>query len=367
MRIPTKMGFKDYGLIQDLGYLFLIIIISANICVVESTRCPYCNEDFVSLGRHTWRCRARRTSSTPASTSGPTVNEGNINNGRPDPGNTSYLPTAPPGQETVAFIKCSCGRSCKGRRGLRAHQRSCTVHESLSKISEHNDPIIDHGHDPVDFDHSDSLDGDTNTNLGESVGNENMEVHYRPGLKLPKTTSDWALANAYFHSIFDIANIPSNIDQFVLTAQNKIYEYFEGTYGTVENDASGDYLTKYKDESIKSLKLKLKQLKSTNADLQEIKFVSRMIRSKLNNTAVVTEKKQLEKNLKQKFWTTCNDIFNKATNSIPTFSINACSTYFRRVLSVFRAHSFSNDPKLDSIHCLLPRLTSTTHHPHTRK
>ena len=39
-------------------------------------------------------------------------------------------------QANVVFIKCSCGRSCKGRRGLKAHQRSCAVHNTLSAHNE---------------------------------------------------------------------------------------------------------------------------------------------------------------------------------------------------------------------------------------
>ena len=145
------MGLKDYEFIQDFRYLFLIIIISANICVVESTRCPYCNEDFVSLGRHTWRCRARRTSSTPASTTDSIADGNNINNGHS--GNTSYLPMSSQNQANVVFLKCSCGRSCKGRRGLRAHQRSCAVHNTLLAQN-----VIDRNSDNLELIYSDSTD-----------------------------------------------------------------------------------------------------------------------------------------------------------------------------------------------------------------
>ena len=340
------MSFKDYGLIQDFGYLFLIIIISANICVVESTRCPYCNEDFVSLGRHTWRCRARRTSTAPVPTVDSTVNEDNINNGRP--GNHSILPTVSQNQDNVAYVKCSCGRLCKGRRGLRAHQRSCAIHESLSKI---NDSDSDNSHHTADVNHFDSADGSSfadpinEFNIDMSENNENTHAQYKPGIKLPKTSSDWAMANAYFQSIFVISSIPTNFDHFVEEAQNKIYDYVRSTYGSVENDdASDDYFSKYNSESVKSLKSILKQLKSSKAELQEIRFVSKLIRSKLNKSDVINAGKQLEKSLKLKFWSACNDIFNKATNSVPTFAIDLCSSYFRRVLSVFSVHSLKTIP-----------------------
>ena len=234
---PDPRVHPTRGQLWDLGYLFLIIIISAsaNICVVESTRFPYCNEDFVSLGRHTWRCRARRTLTAPVPTVDSTVNEDNINNGRP--GNHSILPTVPQSQDNVAFIKCSCGRLCKGRRGLSAHHRSCAIHESLSKI---NDSDSDHCHHTDEVNHFDSADGSSYAdpiiefNIDMSENNEHMHAQYKPGIKLPKTCSDWAMANAYFQSIFDISSIPTNSGHFVEEAQNKIYDYFRSTYGSVE-------------------------------------------------------------------------------------------------------------------------------------
>ena len=41
--------------------------------------------------------------------------------------------------------------------------------------------------------------------------NENTHAQYKPGIKLPKTSSDWAMANANFQSILDISTIPTSV------------------------------------------------------------------------------------------------------------------------------------------------------------
>ena len=231
--------------------------ISANICVVESTRCPYCDEDFVSLGRHTWRCRARRTSSTPASTTDSIADGNNINNGHS--GNTSYSPMSSQNQANVVFVKCSCGGPCKGRRGLRAHQRSCAVHNTLSahNVIDRNsdnlelvnsdstdvtamDQISDQANNLRDINYSDSAEVAANDHISDQIhmqaNVDDPQAHYKPGIKLPKTPSDWTMANAYFHSIFDFRDISGNLDQFVKEAQHKIYTYFQDNFGNIDND-----------------------------------------------------------------------------------------------------------------------------------
>ena len=59
-------------------------------------------------------------------------------------------------------IKCVCGRTCKGRKGLRAHQRSCKTHNTLSTLFNETSEQIDVGRNdqnPEVNQHSHSLDG----------------------------------------------------------------------------------------------------------------------------------------------------------------------------------------------------------------
>ena len=51
---------------KSWNYLFgVIILVPAFITKnVTGISCEFCNKDFISLGRHTWRCKARITTIT---------------------------------------------------------------------------------------------------------------------------------------------------------------------------------------------------------------------------------------------------------------------------------------------------------------
>ena len=80
--------------------------------------CSFCGKDFVTLGRHSWRCKQR--------------------------GNQAHRIENPPTRELPALntpivviesrtaVKCCCGKICKGNRGLKMHQRSCRVIHGLN-------------------------------------------------------------------------------------------------------------------------------------------------------------------------------------------------------------------------------------------
>ena len=62
-----------------------------------------------------------------------------------------------------------------------------------------------------------------------------------------------------------------------------IYNYFVDNFGNVETAPDEKLVAKYKDHSIKDLKKALSNLKSTNSEVAEIKYVSRILRNKLRN------------------------------------------------------------------------------------
>ena len=82
--------------------------------------CSFCGKDFVSLGRHSWRCKEKINH--------PNSNHRNVNDFE------QTLPTVNQSITTgnYSWIKCNCGKKCKGLRGLIAHQRSCRVIEKLN-------------------------------------------------------------------------------------------------------------------------------------------------------------------------------------------------------------------------------------------
>ena len=115
-------------------HLFVgIIIVTSEINFVESVQCSYRLKNFVCLGRHDSRCPAKRTAllddntlSTPAIT---VTSSQSINTDR-----SVLLSTT----DSNNPIRCVCGKSCKGRKGLAMHRRSCKIAKSINSLeTEH--------------------------------------------------------------------------------------------------------------------------------------------------------------------------------------------------------------------------------------
>ena len=227
--------------------------------------------------------------------------------------------------------------------GLRAHQKYCKIFASLSSAynygNNHHEINTLMGDDLVSSDSTDvglvpsdstdaasdelpdfhSLDGNN------TAENSSSNAKFKAGIRLPKSKEDWSLANAYIQTIaasIDFSLLSENLGSYVLNIQNQIYEYFESTFGCVQ-EVSHEFDEKYINMSVKSLKSALKQFKRNNADLEEIQYLSRLIRSRLNKQKEFrNDRRVLEKNLNNKFWPTCRDLFNKAMNTVPTFAMS---------------------------------------------
>src|SRR6218665_53639 len=211
-------------------------------------------------------------------------------------------------------------------RGLKAHQRSCQTHKSLANnCNTDASPSENTTHTCI-----------TPSSETTSKAQPNETAEAKPGLKLPKSQERWNEANMYFHSIFSLSAQINNLDDFVQDVQQKVCDYFANTYGTIDIPDS-EFQNKYLNISAKTLKRTLKQLKDKRADIEEIKFVSKLIRSKIskgcprNDQDLQTE---LEIKFRKNFWQTCKSIFNTAfTSSLPAFTKNQCVQYFLQVLS----------------------------------
>ena len=94
-----------------------------------------------------------------------------------------------------------------------------------------------------------------------------------------------------------------------------------------------EFEMKYDKLSVKSLKNNLHRLKNNDGDLDEIKYVARLIRSRLKKTDPKSKTTSIEADLNKNFWKSCREIFNKATNSLPTFTMSICKQYFHKVTS----------------------------------
>ena len=103
-------------------YCYVWITLSVWIITkTEATKCEFCGKDFVSLGRHVWRCPAKSTASVPSVPSQVIT--------KPADNHSMNINTAT-AQVSVHIndgIRCICGRMCKGRKGLAMHRGSCKL------------------------------------------------------------------------------------------------------------------------------------------------------------------------------------------------------------------------------------------------
>ena len=107
----------------------------------------------------------------------------------------------------------------------------------------------------------------------------------KSGLKLPKTDNHWNIANSYFKSTFPVSSIDTEDLNATIKCMNEtIYNYFKDNYDTVETNTYKIYHEKYKEFNKHKLKRELKKLKEPEADKEEIKFVAKLLRSRLKGT-----------------------------------------------------------------------------------
>ena len=234
---------------------------------VISIVCTWCGKDFVSLGRHTWRCRSK-------------INPEDINNNRSSSNKTLGKTTTQPVLQ-VNEIQCSCGKKCKGHRGLKTHQRSCRVIRGLNAdLLEDLDTEID------TWNSTDT--SDTSPEILRSIENHvslTENPYIKQGIKLPNTSREWEIANDFFKFKFLNQQITDeNLDLTIEHMNEVIYSYFMQNYGTVNNAHHSSLMCSYKAKSIRELKKELKVLKARKADTVEIKFVTNILRKKLQKT-----------------------------------------------------------------------------------
>ena len=224
------------------SYYRLMYIVALILVITDSTfgtKCPHCNKDFNVLGRHIWRCHSKGTSvdfMNELSTPGANYNaadKGTSNSSsspRVLPMATSHSQTATADDEQVEWLACHCGRRCKGRRGLRAHQWHCKTMETL--LDE--DPAVDRAAFAFNNDVSTlNINNDIPT-YRHSNTPSTKQCSVLPGLKLPRSKALWEEANAYFHANPPLPASIENIDECVYKFQSSIYECFRSSSGFVK-------------------------------------------------------------------------------------------------------------------------------------
>ncbi|ESO06031.1 hypothetical protein HELRODRAFT_160144 [Helobdella robusta] len=149
------------------------------------------------------------------------------------------------------------------------HQRSCKIYKSLKPVTqedESNDSdVTSH---PI-FQHT-----STSTSTPKPI----------PGIKLPKSSTQWSEANAFFQLEFRCLDAITDIDSFANRFQEAIYPYFAANCGILKMKSKP---VEHINRDIRRLKTKLRNLKSlAQIDTRfnnEIRMLSKQIRAILKN------------------------------------------------------------------------------------
>ena len=151
----------------------------------------------------------------------------------------------------------------------------------------------------------------------------------KPGIKLPKCELYWELANTYFVSALRISGINnSNINDTLHALNSVIYEYLCKNYGTLEDMSTSHFVDEYKSCSNSSLKSKLTSLKKMNADLIEIKYVAKFLRTKLRDSSLLNNSPiDHDKQIQNNFWGYIKSYFKETTSSSMSFDVSTCTRY----------------------------------------
>ena len=305
-------------------------------CVV----CSFCDKDFVTLGRHSWRCKQR------------------INQAEQDPPDATtrqvpvmQSPNVPVSSRTV--VKCCCGKICKGARGLKMHQRSCQVIHGL------NDELCADLEEQITTDNSENIsENEHNVNDINTVNYESFP-ELKKGINLPKNDSEWSTANDYFKCALQ-PNDPitlQDLNSKIKLLNDAIYNYFANNYGHTETVPDKNMVAKYKEYTVKELKKALQNLKSRKGELIEIKYVSRTLRDRLRNNSNDaddlndSESFNHNKYLERSFWGYVKNIINRKDAVLPSFNMTDCLSYFSKSLAKI------NPNKLFVIPSWIPKLS----------
>ena len=101
---------KESVIVVDLVIMKVATLLAL---LIFSVVCNYCGKDFISLGRHSWRCKSKI----------PNQQDRNHDNGENfENRNNVELPDVQVNDVSISNtdnVLCTCGKSCKGLRSLK--------------------------------------------------------------------------------------------------------------------------------------------------------------------------------------------------------------------------------------------------------
>ena len=189
------------------------------------------------------------------------------------------------------MFKCYCGREFTTVRGLNVHKRSCHIFD-VSEISDLITETVEENNpgSEVEIDI-------------EAIPNNLL----KPGIKLPKNDKGWEQASDFFKTDVpsDLEN--SDVNTEIINFQSIIYDFFANSYGAVDTIHS-EFDKKYIKSSKNELKKTLKHCKSSKpSPLQEIKYISRLLRNRYRKKE--NESFDHQSAYKSNFWKYCEKVF----------------------------------------------------------
>jgi len=166
----------------------------------------------------------------------------------------------------------------------------------------------------------------------------------KQGIKLPVSKLDWDEAQAYFlaFSLLPESLDSTNIDECISNFQSAIYQYFSKTSGIVDKSEKNST----NQNSLKrAIRNRLKQLKNSNANTEEIQAVSKALRTKMpsGNKSKTTELCANSRKYKTNPWKFMND-FEPENDTKPSFDNTKCENYFSDLFSEKNSDKFFNKP-----------------------
>ena len=175
------------------------------VLLIFSVVCNYCGKDFISPGRHSWRCKSKI----------PNQQDRNHGNGENvENCNNVEFPDVKVNDVSISNtgnVSCTCGKSCKGLCGLKSHKQSCRIIKSL------NDELL-HGIEQFN-------DVEIETENYTIIGSPSL----KSGVNLPNT-----MANTFFIANISCADIKGrDLNTVVQDFNTIIYDYFKTNFGIV--------------------------------------------------------------------------------------------------------------------------------------
>ena len=130
---------------------------------------------------------------------------------------------------------------------LNRHQRSCRV---IMGLNDKLNYALQEDNEEIFGDQSESA---VNVNLAE-------DTIIKPGIKLPKSESEWKTANSFFHTNLPIEdmNTDGHFNGIATNFGKTVYDYFKNEYGIVREDEVNDFKVKYRNHTKNQLKQTLK-------------------------------------------------------------------------------------------------------------